>query len=65
MDIVEDVVLDIPLSFAFPDPGPLGIPIIQVRDVTFGYSSDKILFNNVNFSIDLESRIGLLGANGK
>ena len=28
------------------------------------YSPDRILFRKVNFGIDLESRIGILGPNG-
>ena len=54
-------------SFSFVDAGGLGTPVIQVRDVTFGYNSIgglPPLFKNVNLGIDLNSRIALVGPNG-
>lgn len=38
--------------------------IVELRNVSFGYSTDKILFENVEFNIDASSRIVLLGENG-
>jgi ATPase components of ABC transporters with duplicated ATPase domains len=55
--------------FSIPNPEPLGRPIIAIDDVSFDYKpaqrdvSDYIL-QKVNFGIDLDSRIGILGANG-
>lgn len=51
------------MNFDFPDPEKLSIPIIQVNDVSFSYGSKKI-FENLEFGIDLESRIALVGPNG-
>ena len=45
-------------------PPQLQYPILQSNDITFGYSKDHILFRDVNFGIDLQSRIGILGPNG-
>jgi len=54
--------------FSIPNPEPLGRPIISVDDVTFDYDPAKpkgeYLLQEVNFGIDLDSRIGILGANG-
>ena len=54
--------------FSIPNPEPLGRPIISVDDVTFDYDTSKsqtdYLLQTVNFGIDLDSRIGILGANG-
>src|SRR4051812_44920280 len=50
--------------FEFPDPENLTGPIIQVNDATFGYSPDKLLFKDLNFGIDMQSRIALVGPNG-
>lgn len=36
------------VKFIFSDPGPLSIPVVQIKDVTFGYSPEKILFRNVS-----------------
>jgi len=62
--LTEAVVDDRTLTLRFNDPGSLAPPILQFANVTFGYSKDKILFRNLDFGIDLESRVALVGANG-
>uniref|UniRef100_A0A5S6R4D1 ATP-binding cassette sub-family F member 1 n=1 Tax=Trichuris muris TaxID=70415 RepID=A0A5S6R4D1_TRIMR len=52
------------VKFAFPDPPPLNPPILGMHDVTFGYKSRPPLFKNVNFGIDLSTRIAIVGPNG-
>eukprot|EP01138_Halocafeteria_seosinensis_P005701 gb/GECG01005828.1/.p1 GENE.gb/GECG01005828.1/~~gb/GECG01005828.1/.p1 ORF type:complete len:600 (+),score=102.19 gb/GECG01005828.1/:1-1800(+) len=51
------------VKFNFPDPGPLSPPIVAIDDVTFSYDerSQKPLLRNVNFGLDMSSRIGILG----
>jgi len=62
---LEDVPRDYTVAFDFPDPDSLAIPIIQVDDASFTYSPDKSpIFRELNFGIDLESRIALVGPNG-
>ena len=36
------------VKFDFPNPTPLGIPIIQIKDASFGYKKDEILFEKVS-----------------
>lgn len=62
IDAVEDE--EKGFSFNFIDSGQLGRPVIQIQELTFGYSPDKILFRNVDFNIDQTSRIALVGPNG-
>eukprot|EP00557_Chaetoceros_sp_GSL56_P002640 CAMPEP_0176497368 /NCGR_PEP_ID=MMETSP0200_2-20121128/11686_1 /TAXON_ID=947934 /ORGANISM="Chaetoceros sp., Strain GSL56" /LENGTH=784 /DNA_ID=CAMNT_0017895375 /DNA_START=71 /DNA_END=2422 /DNA_ORIENTATION=- len=55
--------------FSIPNPEPLGRPIIAIDDVTFDYKPSnkevsEYILQKVNFGIDLDSRIGILGANG-
>jgi ATP-binding cassette, subfamily F, member 3 len=38
--------------------------IVELRDVSFGYSADKLLFSHVEFNVDSSSRIVMLGENG-
>lgn len=52
------------LDFKFPDPGKLSPPVLQCNDITFGYPGREILYANVDFGIDLDSRIALVGPNG-
>ena len=54
----EDVVLN------FPDPGGFDGNIVTMERVTFGYTPEKILLEDAELTIDLQSRVGLLGRNG-
>lgn len=60
--------------FSIPNPEPLGRPIISVDDASFDYNAANadgtklpecdFLLQKVNFGVDLDSRIGILGKNG-
>lgn len=52
------------LNFKFNDPGPLPPPVLAFHDVSFGYPGCDPLYNNVNFGVDLDSRVALVGPNG-
>ncbi|XP_015522322.1 ATP-binding cassette sub-family F member 1 [Neodiprion lecontei] len=52
------------VKFSFPDPPPLQPPILGLHNVTFAYAGQKPLFINVDFGIDLSSRIAIVGPNG-
>ncbi|USW46798.1 Putative AAA+ ATPase domain, ABC transporter, P-loop containing nucleoside triphosphate hydrolase [Septoria linicola] len=52
------------VHFKFPEVEKLSPPIIQMTNVTFGYSPDKILLRNVDLDVQLDSRIGIVGPNG-
>ncbi|KAM7372707.1 hypothetical protein PAMP_007610 [Pampus punctatissimus] len=52
------------VKFTFPNPPPLSPPILGLHSVEFGYEGQKPLFKNVDFGIDMESRICIVGPNG-
>lgn len=52
------------VKFNFPDPPPLQPPILGLKGVTFGYEGQKPLFIDVDFGIDLSSRVAIVGPNG-
>jgi len=52
------------LNFKFSDPGHLPPPVLAFHDVSFGYPGCDPLYDNVNFGVDLDSRIALVGPNG-
>ena len=54
----EEVVLN------FPDPGAFNGNIVSLDQVSFGYSTDNILLKDVDLTIDMKSRVALLGRNG-
>ncbi|XP_023933123.1 ATP-binding cassette sub-family F member 1 [Lingula anatina] len=55
---------DYTVKFTFPNPPPLNPPILGLHDVTFGYDPEKPIFKDLNFGIDLSSRIAIVGPNG-
>ncbi len=60
---IEAVIEDAPTRFAFPEPGELPPPILQLENVSTGYDGRAIL-RGVNLRLDQEDRVALLGANG-
>ncbi|RXG50988.1 ATP-binding cassette sub-family F member 1 [Armadillidium vulgare] len=52
------------VKFSFPEPPALQPPILGLYSVSFKYEGHKPLFRNVDFGIDMESRIAIVGPNG-
>lgn len=52
------------VKFSFPEPPSLQPPILGLYTVSFNYEGHKPLFKNVDFGIDMESRIAIVGPNG-
>ncbi|KAK8196727.1 ATP-binding cassette, regulator of translational elongation [Zalaria obscura] len=52
------------VHFKFPEVEKLSPPIIQMSNVSFGYTPDKPLLRNVDLDVQLDSRIGIVGPNG-
>jgi ATP-binding cassette subfamily F protein 1 len=56
---------DYVVKFRFPDPPPLQPPILGLHDASFKYPTAKeTIFENLEFGIDLESRVAIVGPNG-
>ncbi|KAF8349868.1 P-loop containing nucleoside triphosphate hydrolase protein [Amanita rubescens] len=51
-------------TFRFPDAEKIPTPLLQLSEVTFGYTPDKLILDRVNFDVSLDSRIAIVGANG-
>nr|DBA20564.1 TPA: hypothetical protein GDO54_017328 [Pyxicephalus adspersus] len=52
------------VKFTFPNPPPLSPPILGLHGVDFGYAGQKLLFKNLDFGIDMDSRVCIVGPNG-
>uniref|UniRef100_A0A8C3UCW4 ATP binding cassette subfamily F member 1 n=1 Tax=Catharus ustulatus TaxID=91951 RepID=A0A8C3UCW4_CATUS len=50
------------VRFTFPNPPPLSPPSSACVD--FGYEGQELLFKNLDFGIDMESRVCIVGPNG-
>jgi len=52
------------VKFSFPETSQLQPPILGLYDVSFNYESQPPLFKNVEFGIDMSSRVAIVGPNG-
>lgn len=52
------------VTFQFPNPDNLSPPILQMSDVTFGYTPEKTIIRDVNIDLRMDSRIAVVGPNG-
>lgn len=64
MPVLEPPEAAYSVHFKFPEVEKLSPPIIQMDNVSFGYTPDKPLLRNVDLSVQLDSRIGIVGPNG-
>ena len=52
------------ILFRFPDVDQISPPILGLYDVGFGYAGQRPLFKNINFGVDMGTRISIVGPNG-
>ncbi|RDW66305.1 putative positive effector protein GCN20 [Coleophoma cylindrospora] len=64
MPVLEAPESEYTVHFKFPEVEKLSPPIVQMTDVSFGYTKDKPLLKNVDLDVQLDSRIGIVGPNG-
>lgn len=63
--LTEKVTADKTLSFYFMSCGPLPPPVIMVQNVNYRYSDAKpYIYKNLDFGVDLDTRVALVGPNG-
>nr|XP_027085319.1 ABC transporter F family member 1-like [Coffea arabica] len=62
--LTEKVARDKVLVFRFTDVGKLPPPVLQFVEVSFGYTPDNLIYKNLDFGVDLDSRVALVGPNG-
>lgn len=51
-------------DWSFPDAGELPVPVLSIENVSFAYPGGKDLYTDVDFGIDLQTRVALVGPNG-
>lgn len=63
--LTEKVVSDKTLTFYFPSCGSIPPPVIMVQNVSYRYrETGRWIYRNLEFGVDLDSRIALVGPNG-
>jgi ATP-binding cassette subfamily F protein 3 len=65
MDILEDLGYDNTLSFDFKYKATPAKILLDVKDVSFGYTEDNLLFENISFVLEKGETLGIIGKNGK
>jgi len=65
-DEVEEVRDATLTTLTFPDPGSTGrdVPCVRLDVVSFAYEGAQPLFEGATFSLDVRSRVAILGRNG-
>jgi len=48
-------------DWTFPDAGQLPVPVLSVENVSFAYPGGQELYTNVDFGVDLQTRVALVG----
>ena len=62
---LEDITSEASLKFDFNfKPTPAKI-LLEVKDLSFGYTPDKILFDKIGFTLKKGECLGIIGKNGK
>jgi len=62
--LTEKVQADATFVFSFDNVGTLPPPVLTFSGVSYGYSPQRILYKDLEFGLDLESRVALVGPNG-
>jgi ATP-binding cassette subfamily F protein 2 len=51
-------------DWTFPDAGQLPVPVLSIENVSFAYPGGNELYSDVDFGVDLQTRVALVGPNG-
>ncbi len=63
--LTDKVVNEKTVQFYFPSCGKIPPPVIMVQNVSFKYKDElPLIYKNLDFGIDLDSRVALVGPNG-
>ena len=65
MERLEDLAFDDTLAFDFNFQETPAKIMLEVEQLSFGYTPDTLLFQDINFSIKKGECIGIIGKNGK
>lgn len=64
MVLIEKVQTEMSIKFNFPKPEKIPPPLLKIENGVFGYTPEKILYEDIQFGVDMDSRIAILGSNG-
>ena len=65
MDLLEDIAQESTLAFNFNYAQTPAKVLLDVKDVSFGYTPEQKLFENISFTLAKGETLGIIGKNGK
>ncbi|MDF1875146.1 ABC-F family ATP-binding cassette domain-containing protein [Sulfurimonas sp. SAG-AH-194-I05] len=65
MERLEDLGFDNTLEFAFNFKDTPAKVLLDIKDLSFGYTPENILFKNISFTLQKGECLGIIGKNGK
>jgi len=65
MDDMQDLGFDRTLDFDFKFKDTPAKVLLDVKDISFGYTQDNILFKDISFTLKKGETLGIIGKNGK
>ncbi|WP_072680249.1 ABC-F family ATP-binding cassette domain-containing protein [Arcobacter sp. LA11] len=65
MDDMESIVNESTLEFSFNFKDTPAKVLLDIKNISFGYSSDNILFKDISFTLKKGETLGIIGKNGK
>jgi len=65
MDILDDLGFDNTLKFDFNFKETPAKVLLDVKDLSFGYTPENILFEKISFTLEKGESLGIIGKNGK
>ena len=65
MDRLDDLGFDNTLEFNFNFKDTPAKVLLSVKDLSFGYTPENILFKNISFALEKGECLGIIGKNGK
>ena len=52
------------VHISFAPVASINIPVMEIKDIDFGYDNKELIYKKMNFGLDMDSRITIVGANG-
>ncbi len=65
MELLEDLNFDNTLAFDFNYKETPAKVLLDVKELSFGYTPEKLLFENISFTLQKGECLGIIGKNGK
>jgi ATP-binding cassette subfamily F protein 3 len=65
MDIMEDIACDATLAFDFNFKETPAKVLLDVKNLSFGYTPEHLLFQNISFTLQKGECLGIIGKTGK